>query len=130
MPHRLDALDVAVRESSRRCRSTQVKRVARAAGDGAAVDVVQASTDEEVTRAARRRARINERDRADAAAARAARERFFRCPFPMLLVLPRIRSDDRPRSLRPSPRRRRRPCLLRVPDERNTPRRHRRGPSP
>ena len=40
------------------------KRVARAAGDGAAVDVVQASTDEEVTRAARRRARINERDRA------------------------------------------------------------------
>ena len=63
----------------RRCRSTQVKRVARAAGDGAAVDVVQASTDEEVTRAARRRARINERDRADAAAARAARERFFSC---------------------------------------------------
>ena len=43
----------------------------------------------------------------------------FRCPKP--LVLPRIRSDDRPRSLRPS--------LLRVPDERDTPGRRRRDPS-
>ena len=34
-----------------------------------------------MTRAARRRARINERDRADAAAARAARERFFPVSF-------------------------------------------------
>ena len=43
--------------------------------------MVQASSTDEAIRAARRRARINERDRADAAAARAARERFFPVSF-------------------------------------------------